>query len=591
MCLRPLHVFSPAGNFSKNLSQRYSLQVACGTCHDCRRTRKDQWFARAYYHTKDIISSGGFIYFDTLTYRPSEVPHLSDFTDRVKKASLDDLTCFSRRDIRLFFVRLNRYLKAAGYNIEGKLTHFLASEYGSDDWYTDDYGRRRKAQSIPHYHVLFYVGPGCYKAVRRPFYSCYKSTAERYKGKLRIQGYGLEYVPLTPLELATFIDKSWQKGRTDGPMYRHVSVPGKRPYEFNFHVYSKEHNGEDAAVAAVNRYVTKYVLKNQSFEKKIKSKVFELYIKELSDDIVAEDHLKEYEELLRNVCNFVLVSKGFGLSFLRDSSFDLESIINDNAVMKVPDKDKGYRFVKMPSYYYRHLFYDKDKSLDGRDVYLLNKTGERFILKQFDRSVDHFQRMLHDDYLLFDDAQRQQFDYMLAGRQYKDFATYILGYRGRFLPCNYPPGNCSISDCDDLLSQVLIEPAKFHPDGFLFDTKFYGYNHNIYKKRFHIKFLCSVDIGNSRIGIDLNRFTDMYSHPGIPGRKDYLLFSSFPVQEKLLIDDTFFVDTVGFDALYKFYEKFLNKKNRNYSCTCEKKDIFASRYRDLFGSRSVPKVV
>lgn len=591
MCLRPLHIFSPAGNFSSNLSQRYSLQVACGSCHDCRRTRKDQWFARAYYHTKDIIRSGGFIYFDTLTYRSSEVPHLSDFTDRVKKGSLDDLTCFSRRDVRLFFVRLNRYLKAAGYNIEGKLTHFLVSEYGSDDWYTDDYGGRRKAQSIPHYHILFYVGPDCYKKRKRYFYSRYKFKAEKYRGKLRKQGYGYEYVYLTPLDFASFVDKSWQKGRTDGPMYPHPPVPGKRPYDFNFHVYSKELNGEDSAVAAVTRYVSKYVLKNQIFEKKIKSKVFNFYQKELSDDIVSEDYLKEYEELLRNVTNFVLVSKGFGLSFLRDSSFNLESIINANAVMKVPDKDKGYRFVKMPSYYYRHLFFDKDKTCDGRDVYLLNQTGERFILKQFDRSVEHFQRMLHDDYLLFDRDQREQFDSLLAGRQYQDFAKYILGFRGRFIPFGFPIGHFSVSDCDDLLSHILIEPLKFHPDGFIFDTQFYGYNHNIYKNRFHLKFLCTVDIGNSRTGIDLVHFTDMWSHPGIPGRKDFLLPSFFPVQERLLIDDGFFSDTLGFDSLYKFYEKFLNKKNRNFSCTCDKKDIFATRYRDVYGSRSVPKVV
>lgn len=591
MCLRPLHIYSPAGNFSSNLSQRYSLQVSCGNCHDCRRTRKDQWFARAYYHTKNIISSGGFIYFDTLTYRPSEVPHLSDFTDRVKKGSLDDLTCFSRRDIRLFFVRLNRYLKAAGYNIEGKLTHFLASEYGSDDWYTDDYGRKRKAQSIPHYHIIFCVAPDCYKAVRRPFYSAYKSKAKKYQGKLRIQGYGLEFVPLTALDLATFIDKAWQKGRTDGPMYPHPYVPGRRPYDFNFHVYSKDQNGEDSAIAAVNRYVTKYVLKNQSFEQKIKSKVILLFYDELSEDIVTDDYLKQYEGLLRNVTNFILVSKGFGLSFLNDPSFNLDSIIDDNAVMKVPDKSKGYRFVKIPSYYYRHLFFDKDKSVDGRDVYLLNKTGERFVLKQFDRSVDHFMRMLHDDYLLFSPDQRRLFDYLLDGRQYKDFATYILGFRGRFLPNNFLPGKFNISDCDDFLSMLLIDPLKFHPDGFLYDTKFFGYNHNIYKKRFHMKFLCTVDIGNSRTGIDLNHFTDMYSKPGIPGREDMLLHSSFPESEKLLIDDTFFVDSFGFDSLYQFYEKYLRKKNSNYSCTCDKKDIFATRYRDLYGSRSVPKVV
>ena len=145
-CLHPLTVINPSKRISLNGGAPYQLQVPCGSCANCRHSKHDEYFFRAFYQGKSTFDKGGFMQAITLTYRPSCLPHLSDFLP-IPKGDILDFPCFSRKDIRVFLVRLRERLYRLGYDCKDKLNYFIASEYG-----TSSVGTHR-----PHYHIIFYV--------------------------------------------------------------------------------------------------------------------------------------------------------------------------------------------------------------------------------------------------------------------------------------------------------------------------------------------------------------------------------------------------------------------------------------------------
>lgn len=239
MCLRSRQTYNPSRYYSLDLAQRFSLEFPCGECAECRAQKQQEWFLRSYYHAKDYLDHNGWVYFDTLTYDNAHLPHISDFTDLVEKNSLYDYKCFSYEDIKGFMKRLRRELDYHGYNAKENLEYFVGSEYGSANEYTSASGMLRKGTERPHYHILFFVKEGC---------------------------------NLSPMKLSYFVDKCWQKGRTDGYMYH----PEDSHY-VDKHTYGKAYTSDDVTLRRVTNYVSKYVLKDQHFNKRIVTKLDTLY--------------------------------------------------------------------------------------------------------------------------------------------------------------------------------------------------------------------------------------------------------------------------------------------------------------------------
>lgn len=272
--------------FSLDRLQYYNIEVPCGECCECQAARSNEYTVRSYYQYLDCVSKGGYVYFFTLTYDDEHLPHLYDFQDDLDlpfKLPFDkdgngvfDYSCFNYRDIRLFIVNLRRQLEYHGFDVKGKLKYFICSEYGHEDEYVDEHGNLRKGTRRPHYHGLIYV-----------------------------------YEPgkLSPFELAGYIDKLWDKGRTDGPAYR------ERSYVLD-HIFM---GSDELHARAVSHYVGKYMVKDYDWMNGLRKRFDDIcdYIRKvqfeelwryygvnkcLEGDLMSEQCMQEIEEPLWNIC-------------------------------------------------------------------------------------------------------------------------------------------------------------------------------------------------------------------------------------------------------------------------------------------------
>lgn len=223
MCINPLQIVNPTRYISaSHLADRVVMTVPCGKCAECQGKNALQWSYRINAEYLDTIESGGFVYYDTLTYAPENRPMLSRF---FKISPEHDHSCFDYRDIQKFMKRLR-------FNLPGsvdKLRYFIVSEYGT----------ALEHQHAPHYHILAFV--------RNSFVS--------------------------PLELSRIVSDSWSLGRTDGLPFRTSS------YVLDHNVIS----GKDQSSRVIS-YVSKYIQKSSTFQKVIDSRISELYDLEKDDE-------------------------------------------------------------------------------------------------------------------------------------------------------------------------------------------------------------------------------------------------------------------------------------------------------------------
>ena len=81
------------------------IEVPCGHCAECLGLKREQWYLRNYWHCKECFDKGGFVLFDTLTYRDSDLPHLSLYIPEAEGTSWD-YPCFSYDHYKNFMKRL-----------------------------------------------------------------------------------------------------------------------------------------------------------------------------------------------------------------------------------------------------------------------------------------------------------------------------------------------------------------------------------------------------------------------------------------------------------------------------------------------------
>lgn len=133
-CYRPLHLFNPVKNPS--LRDRIYIDVPCGTCEDCRKRQRHDWYVRCFFQwleTKDVHN--GITLYVTLTYRNDTLPFYNH------------IPCFDKKDIQDFLKRFRITLQRQ-FNVGLKnVKYFICSEYGEK-------GR-------PHYHGLIFIPRPC----------------------------------------------------------------------------------------------------------------------------------------------------------------------------------------------------------------------------------------------------------------------------------------------------------------------------------------------------------------------------------------------------------------------------------------------
>lgn len=381
MCLSPINIYNPSKYISLKHADAFTLSVACGSCAECQEVKHDEWYFRTNYECIDTFKNGGYVLFDTLTYRNEDLPHITDFYPDIPRHM--DYPCFNRDHIRKFMVRLRRRLSYLGYP---SIRYFLTSEYGVDPQFTHR----------PHYHVLFFVPK-----------------------------------EIPPIELSNLIHESWQHGRTDGV------------YEYGANYVLSERVFTDMAAHGMQlaNYVSKYVMKDSAFDANIRYRLGSITSYYYSLDRCMDDYGYElesrsfYNKLKNIVCQFHLQSKGFGMGYFDSPMYDLETIMQTGMIKMLVPKLSIYKHIPLPMYYFRHLFMDLVK-VNGKRTWILHELGKKYRCMAKERNVENYAK--HVGLLVQNIPSLNLSDNVydrvtrLFDLDYKMFARYVLFERGRY---------------------------------------------------------------------------------------------------------------------------------------------------------------
>lgn len=538
MCLREARIINPTKILAKNYNQAYEVQIGCCDCAECRGQKQKEWHVRAYWQAREYIDNDGWMYFDTLTYDNQHLPHLSDFDHRVKRFSEYDFSCFSYEEIRLFLVNLRRQLDYYGYNSKDNLQYFVSSEYGSDRDYLAG-GVLKKATMRPHYHILFFVKSGC---------------------------------NLSPMKLSYFIDKCWQKGRTDGYMYH----PEDSEY-VSKHTYGKQFCNDDLTIRRVVSYVTKYVLKDAQYNSMIINRLTKLYESIYGEDFLNDNrHKKDFETIYRKVSMFHRQSHGFGLYLLEKEDFDH---LYDGYVV-LPDEFKVQKKYKLPSYYKYHLWYEKYRDKNGKLKYGLSEDGVDHEYDMIDKNIQMIAERMEewtkniignsfviDD--MFFNVKTGEYDLSLSnaecyekglklyndvmklmgGRSWVDYAKYLLLYRGRIRS----EVSCRTGIADDeyvVKNNIVMSKTKDGKEYIAEDRWLYNYASRSDRKNFRYNFVTTKDLGNNEEGYKKHYLVDF----GYDEVMQYYAGQSKDIRDLVLKSGEVYLDPIMFKKLYCYDE-------------------------------------
>lgn len=415
-CLRPISV--PNMSRFVNLATRHPLmvKVACGRCASCQQNKALEWYFRAYKHFEDCVAHNGYVYFDCLTYRDSDVPHIryiDDFGEYLRRD--EDFMCFNFRDVRLFHVRLRKKLSKLGYK-KNVYDYFVASEYGTS----------RDCTHRPHYHILFFV----------------KSD-------------------ISPLVFSRLVSDSWDLGRTDG-----------LPYKPATYVLNNVFRSMSIGGRRVCNYVSKYVQKKSSFQKTIDARIAKVIsrigVSLGKPDFRESDEAKQIRRRLdRIVGQFHRQSQFFGYSAIRD--VDLDKLFDLGFFLLPNGKPSMFTHVPISKYYLRHLLYEKRKTKDGYESWYVRPDR----LHYWNMRNDSIKRSYADSLSLrFADAKMQR-----DGVDFNKLSDYLLNWRGHLVADDIVP-KLFDSVCKANLF-VYASPADKNHFGFRFICdRYLGYRDN-----------------------------------------------------------------------------------------------------------------
>lgn len=445
MCYFPRRLYNPVRSVSPGT--QYYLDVPCGECEACKNKKRMEYKFRSYYEMQSTFNQDGYVYFDTLTYRSKDLPHLSDFLDEVSSDAHYNFPCFNSKHVNVFFHRLREELKRAGYDVAGRLKYFLSCEYGLDERYTHR----------PHYHVLFFV------------------TAA-----------------LPPLVLSSLVSKSWLYGITDGLPYQPVG------YVLN-HVYNRDSRFDSDTVTKVCSYVSKYVSKDSSFTNLVESRICSV----LSHVDIPEHLRKDFQRSLnRQILPFHRQSQSFGGEFLKFNDID---VIERSGVIRMPSGTTGvFLEMPLPTYYKRKLYYDLVTDSDGYRHWCLNEAGNLHNRRYVRYVCARLAKTFSDWFLGLLPVQKSYVSYLLGERSWSDFAEYMTFYRGRVIPVQVlneraVDGCYSVPSVDEMIEHMYSSGAA---------RLFYNYATPAALKHFGKTFLSSSNLGTSQSDF-VNKVSEM----------------------------------------------------------------------------------
>ena len=306
MCFNKLTIENPAWDEYKLRSRRFNT-VRCGRCAECRSLILSEYAFRAQQETLNctgVDGSKGFVYFNTLTYRPQFVP-------KVRMKNGEFISTWNKAHIRNLFKRVRKFFTYY-YGIDSNLLRYLlTTERGSNRIYVDSKGNTRQAQELPHYHCIIWV---------------YSSDCQPLKGK-NLPKWCRNFTSLKDVFPIVF-KRCW--GVDIDYLYKGVK---KRHHISYGHV-------EDLLVnrtpALATKYVCKYICKQYD------DRLFKISL----EDIVY--HTQRLDK--KDFFPFSLFSKGIGSSF----EPDISHLTGEKKVALMCNSDKP-QSINLPRYYFKRM--------------------------------------------------------------------------------------------------------------------------------------------------------------------------------------------------------------------------------------------
>lgn len=429
--------------------QKVSYDFYSSSDAEYKLRQENEWYMRIYWQGVETFDNGGYVVFDTFTYDDAHLPRLKDYFSESVLTSTDEegnekyfgnYGCFNRAHFPKFMKDLRSSLAYAGYDVNEKVKFVYTTEYGHDDEYVDDRGFGRRGTMRPHYHLMLFVTD---------------ST-------------------LTPEVLNEFVGRHWRYGFHDN---------GKSPAKFRRNTFHSGLNDVDRKVRlrGLACYIGKYMHKDADYEKVIGSRIDAIaysmcpepsFDTDESRDInemakayremrksgkvsmvsmpkkdyspsfkTREDWLKSWkvcrQRAYRIVGTFHGQSQHFGEHALYDPSFDIDEVA-ETGKMKMPDERKVWKFIPIPLYYRRKLFYEQVRKDDGKLKWELKDdlVSRKFYVNKTYRQASAVSSIYTGIYKEFSVADRIKVDSWMQGRTINDLAIYEVFFKDGMFDCD-----------------------------------------------------------------------------------------------------------------------------------------------------------
>ncbi len=333
---------------------------------DVRKQRQNAYYVRNYYEFLDCQASGGFVTFYTFTFNDNALQKING-----RNVLDNDAIHWLLRDSGL-----RKSLRSLGLTFK----YFVAPEYGEGK------GNRGYGNN-PHYHGIFYFYP--IHGAELPRVSLFLLVNDVTK-LFRRFWQGNDYVASSSNDPRLF-----KFGKLD------VSKKGALVSDFKAIRYSSKYVVKDSIAYKNINHIRSYYLKTvvprylHDYDESHGHCISSWLISTCGRDPLSYDSgfFKLVELVWKNNTQFrryvmhryypkVFISKGFGACALRH--------IESDYTIQVPDTQTCWKFVELPLYLKRKLFYDVIKSPDGVPSYRLNALGGVFMRSRLQRKIDNY---------------------------------------------------------------------------------------------------------------------------------------------------------------------------------------------------------
>ncbi len=411
--------------------QKASYEFYTNNDAEMKLRHENEWYQRIYWQGVETFDKGGYVVFDTFTYDDEHLPRLKHYFDESTLTGIDkdgnekyfgNYGCFNREHFVKFMKDLRSDLAGAGFDVKDNIKYVYTTEYGSDKPYTNDRGTTSIGTMRPHYHLMLFVTDPLLSA-------------------------GL---------LNEYIAKHWKHGYHGN---------GKSPAELRRNTFHSGMNATDTKVRlrGLANYIGKYMHKSSDYEevigKRIKAIAYKMCpLPTFGTKEVIKDGVKSYDidkqeiklnsdwkerwkichgNAYKKIATFHGQSQHFGEYALVEPNFDINEVA-ETGKMRMPDKKKVVKFIPIPLYYRRKLFYKQVTNDQGKLAWVLkddelSKTYyKNMTYRQSAILADVYQNIYHSLPL----QDRIKVDCWMKGRNMNDLATYAVFFKDCWFDCD-----------------------------------------------------------------------------------------------------------------------------------------------------------